>query len=334
MPNRRAMILLSLTLLGGVPARAQETPSTGPAPLPTAAEVRKEVDGAQYRDALKNILRILDLKGQPAAVYDRTEMLLLRGECQLQIRQIQAAQEALDAAVKEARGVNGVPPNPENAGKALALSALITKSPSMMYTPKTRTGPLAPKPINILDRTARPAAYKALFVDALADVETKVRALQLVQTMPPILDAAKSVAALRALEKAGTGDDAQSKVLAGDLTNHAAALLASSMGGMTSAADAIGAGANLVYTLPIQRVDMVTGARYIDQAPRRRGLVNDDGARLKSIQQTTAQIITACQDLDLLLDARDTFKSLAADANTLTQKAGKILSDDYSRMPQ
>src|SRR5208283_3866968 len=163
--RRLLFILVIIPLLGGL-ARGQTTPATvpmipilppapatGPAPLPTADEVRKQVDDGQYRDALKNLLRILDLKGPPAVAYDRVDMLFLRGECQLQIHENNAAQGSLDAAVKEARGGNGVPANRDKAVGALALSALLAKSPNLMYTPKTRTGPLAPKPISILDRT-------------------------------------------------------------------------------------------------------------------------------------------------------------------------------------
>ena len=318
-------------------ARAQTLPApgtTGPAPLPTAAEVRKQVNDGQYRDALKSLLRVLELKGTPAAAYDRAEMLLLRAECQLQIRETQAAQSTLDATVKEARGGNGIPPKPDALGKALAFSALITKSPNMLYTPRSRTGPLTPKPINILDRAARPAAYKALFEDSLAGVKAHVLAAQGAATMPPILDTAKEVATLRALEKAGTEDDAQSKPLALQLAGTASVVLGNAVAGMNGDIDAIAGGANLIYALPIQRVDMVTGVRSVDQITHRRGLVNDEAARLKAIQQNCAAIITACYDLRLALDTPDPFAGIAGDANTLAQKAGRVLNDDYSVAPR
>jgi hypothetical protein len=328
----RLALIGPFVLLAAI-ARAQIVPTSGPAPLPTAAGVRKQVEDGQYRDALKNLLRILDLKGPPAAAYNRVEMLLLRAECQLQIRETQAAQTALDAAEKEARGGNGVPPDPGQFGKALAFSALIAKSPGMLYTPQIHTGPLAPKPINILDRAARPTAYKALFTDSLAEVKIKVRVAQGVNAKPPILDAAKAVATLRALEKAGTGDDAQSKVLAAELATRATLLLGNSVADMNGTVDTIAGGANLIAALPVLSVDAVTGLRTVNQVVRRRGLVGDDPARLKAIQQTCAQVSAACADLQLALDASDTFQAIAADAGAVARKAGQVLGDDYARPP-
>ncbi len=324
------LLLAPFLALPGASPMPATTPVAGPAPLPSAAEVRKQIDDGQYREALKNLLRILDLKGTPAAAYDRLEMLLLRAECQLQIRQTPAAQAALDTVVKEARGGNNAPANPDALGKALALSALIARSPNMLYAPKSRTGPLTPKTIDILDRAARPSACKALFEDSLADVKARVRAAQGVNTLPLILDAAKAVATLRALEQAGTGDDAQSKPLVGELALAATVLLGNSVAEMNGAIDTIAAGANLVGTLPIMRVDPVSGLRTLDQVARRRGLVGDEPARLKSIQQTCAQIITTCQDLRVALNVTDPFQGIASDADTVARKAGKVLTDDYS----
>jgi hypothetical protein len=332
MPRLPLMFLfVLLPAIAGAQSMPSPTPATGPAPLPTPAEVHKLVDDGQYRDALKDLLRILDLKGPPAAAYDRAEMLQLRAECQLQLRQTQAAQASLDAVVKEARGNNDVPPNPDRLGQALALSALVAKSTTMLYTPRNHTGPLAPKPINILDRAARPAACKALFDDSLADVKTKVRTAQDAAAMPPILDAAKAVATLRALEKAGTGDDVQSKPIAAELATRAVMRLGNSVADLSGTVRTIADAANLVYSAPVQRVDRVTGVRTLDQISRRRGLVGDEPARLKSIRQTCAQIITACLDLQLALDASDDFNAIANNADAVAQRAGKALTDDYSR---
>jgi hypothetical protein len=330
---RYTYLFVLLPAIAGAQSAPPPGPAAGPAPLPTAAEVRKQVEDGQYRDGLKDLVRILDLRGPPTAAYDRAEMLQLRAECQLQLRQTSAAQASLDAAVKEARGSKDVPPNPDRLGQALALSALVAKSPNLLYAPKSRTGPLAPKPINILDRTARPAACKALFDDSLPDVKTRVRIALDASAMPPVLDAAKAVATLRALEKAGTGDDAQSKRLAEELAPRAVLRLGNSVADMDGAARTIVSAANMVYSTPAVRVNPVTGVRTFDQIARRRGLVGDDAARLKSIQQTCAQIITACQDLPLALDATDDFNAIAKNADALAQAVGKALADDYSRPP-
>jgi hypothetical protein len=301
--------------------------------LPTAAEIAKQVDDGQYRDALKSLQRVLDLKGTGAAAYDRAEMLLLRAECQLQIRESQAALATLDLAAKEARGGKDKASNADLLGKALALTALVNKSTNLQYTPKTHTGPLPPKPLNILDRAARPEAYKALLEDILPDAKTKVRAMQTTTTLQPVLDTAKMIAALRTIETVANGAEDESKLLASQLTTRATILLGNSVADMSAATDSIAATANQVYTTPVLRVDPVTGNRFFDPVPHRRGLGNDQAARLRTIQQNCTQTINACTDLGLALDSAEKFRSIATDADGVAKKAGKTLGDDYNRMP-
>jgi hypothetical protein len=346
----RQLLCICAVLAWGTAAYAQSpattsAPATAPAPattaapggaanaLPTAAELAKQVDDGQYRDVLKSLQRVLDLKGTAAAPYNRAEMLMLRAECLLQLRETQGALSTLEAAAKEARGNKDQVPDPDMLGKAVALTVLVNKSPNLQYTPKTHTGPVAPKPINILDRTARTDAFKALFDDVLPDAKAKVRATENAKTLQPILDLAKSIAALRAVEKAATDADNESTVLVSQLTTRATIMLGNSVADMSAAVDSIAANANQVYTYPIPRINPATKQQYFDQGTRRRGLNSDQGARLKTIQQNCAQTISACADLGLALDAVDKFRPIANDADRVTQKAVRVLNDDYRPAP-
>jgi len=304
------------------------TPATATAPggvasasggLPTAADLAKQVDDGQYRDALKSLQRVLDLKGSAAAPYNRSEVLMLRAECQLQIREMQGALSTLDAVAKEARGNKDQAPNPDMLGKALALTTLVNKSSNLLYTPKTHTGPLAPKPINILDRTVRPDAFKALFDDLLPDAKAKVHAMQTTTTLQPILDTAKMVTALRAIERVANGAEDESKALADQLTTRATILLGNSVADLSAATDAIATAANQVYVTSSVRTESATGKSVVDHVPHRRGLANDQAARLRTIQQNCTQTIGACSDLSLALDATEKFRSIATDADGVSK---------------
>ena len=355
MYRRSAKIVPWLMLAMASSARAQAAPAAGPVPLPATADIYAQIDTGQYREALQAVVHILNLKGPAAAPYNRGEMYLLRAECQLQLHQNQPALEALDAAAKEARTAlageiaNPAPapapatmasattaPGTQNsdiAGKAWALAALIGKSPVMHYSPKIHDGPVAPKPIDILDRTTRPDAYKSLFNDTLPDARAQVHAIDNATSMTPILNLAKSIAALRAMEQAGTGDTANSKLLEAALANRAVALLAPALIQMRQTAEGIGQSANVVYYIPVQQSNPLSGYTTLTQVPHRHGLANDENASLKTMQQTCAQIVSACLDLDLALENPDNLKASTTDANDLGRKITNILNDDYSRVP-
>ena len=175
--------VLAAAMAGGE-AGAQEAP-----PVPMTREIKAQVEAGDYREALKGLLRALDLKGPAAQAYDRVELLMLRAECQLQIKESRACLDSLEAARKEA-GVQG---KSDGVGAAMAMALLVQRSTAFRYVPKTAAaGPVAPKPVDILDRQARPEAYKALFADELAGTRQKVRAAETVRTMPPIMEAAES----------------------------------------------------------------------------------------------------------------------------------------------
>src|SRR5207248_1905113 len=112
----------------------------------------KLANAGQYQDALKALLRILELKGPAAAGYDRHEMLMLKAECQLQIKQSSAALDTLELARKEAAAAA----NEGHVMEASALAMLVRLSPGGNYTPQTGT---IRKPIPIHDRTLRKAGY-------------------------------------------------------------------------------------------------------------------------------------------------------------------------------
>ncbi len=316
--------LIFLIALIPTAAIAQQTPAA----LPTSAEIRTQVEAGEFAPALKNLTRVLELKGSAAVPYNRPELLLLRGECLLQTRQATTAKTALDDAFKESLAAG----DSITAGEALALAALITKSSNMTYTPKKGNSPIAPKPIGILDRAARPDAYKALFDDMLPDTKNKTRAAVQSSSMTAIMSAARDAAALRAMEKlaAGPPDPADSQKLAADLLNRADALTANSLNQMSTSVHSFSALANQIQAQSIEQVDPVSHVRQIEQVGRRRGLSPSETQSVKSIQQTCTQIVSSLHELSVEFAAPENFKQTTAAAVDLQKATASILNDDYS----
>jgi G:T/U-mismatch repair DNA glycosylase len=187
------------------------------------------------------------------------------------------------------------------------------------------------KPINILDKTERPLAYKALFEELFPDAHRKAQAAQQASAMPAILDAAKAVGTIHAVEEAGTHDEAQSRELIKEVTDHAVALLKNSTGDMSNRVNAISTAANAVQTL--QRVDPATGRRTTETITRRGGISGNDAQTLRNIQQTCAQIVSAASDLATDMGNPDAFKEIAANADNVRQRATAVLNGDSGRGP-
>lgn len=301
------------------------------APPPTQAAIRGLTDEGKFAEALRGLTRVLELKGPAAVPYNRPEMLLLRAECLLQTRQPTAAKDALEKAFTESLAAG----DSVTAGDCLALSSLFARSPGMIYTPKKGTAPVAPKPMGILDRKARPEVYKILFAEMLPETKNKVRAALKVDSMTAVMSVARDTAALRAMEKLAAGpppDAEESRKMAADLLNHADTLVANSLAQLSYAAGGIAQTANEVQAYTLVQADAVTGVRTATNVGRRRGLSANETQSLKSIQGTCAQIISALNELSVEFATPDMFKEKITAAGDLQGQINLILNDDYSRL--
>ncbi len=186
---RRRLVIFILVLL----ANSVSSTRADEGDLPTPAEVQKLVDAGQYAAALKQLQRILGLSATLGAAYDRYDMLMLRGECQLQVRQQPAALDSFAAARKEAF----LQHKPDQAADPIAMIFLIRSSKAYQYVPKAAG---AERPILILDRTRRTAAFGAILTDEFPAAEKKVAASANMTTIAPLLEVAKSAGILRTVE--------------------------------------------------------------------------------------------------------------------------------------
>jgi hypothetical protein len=293
--------------------------------LPRVDDIKAQVDNGKYNDALKGLTRLLVLKGPAAESLNRVELFMLRAECQLQTRQIKPAMEALDSARKEAFA-NG---KPDDAAPAVALACLINKSNNYRYTPKTAPTLTGQQPIDILDRKARPDAFKALFPDELPNVKVKARLAADAATMPPVLDTAREVFTLACVEKVANNDNSESKEVASDLLTHAVALLTGGVARLEARTTAIGSMANSVVAKQVEIPDL-SGKMSPQWVNRRVGLNSNITTELQGIKTTCGQITSACNELKLeLATDGDVFRDILAKTAAVKAKVDVILNDNY-----
>ncbi len=99
--NHRQSITLLLTLTFAAPLFADD--------LPSPAEIHKLADAGQYAAALRQAQRIIMLTGPAAAAFDRYDILMLKSECELQIRQQGVALATLALAKRSIRRAEARP---------------------------------------------------------------------------------------------------------------------------------------------------------------------------------------------------------------------------------
>ena len=247
--------LFALVQIAAAPPTAPPAPAPAPAPaapvapvapavggdsLPTIEQLNAQLAEGKHADVLKQVAKLIQLKGDTAKAYDRYDLLCLRGEAALRGK---ANSMAMDAFAQASRASEDL----QKQAVARATEILIRRSKPLGYVPRTAapapagepagvkaSGAAAPKaqasqPIPIIEAADRKRAFAALFADEFAVVDPKVKAATKATGLPPIIDAIKSIGDLRALEIAANGSANQTKGITGDLGEHAHILIAGAL---------------------------------------------------------------------------------------------------------
>src|SRR5256714_370157 len=238
---RTAPQALAVALLIGFVAIAAPASAVPEAePLPTSEELHKMFDDGQYQPLLTKLARVLQLRGNSARAYDHVDLELLRADALLQLKQQISAIGAVSEAVKSINDQT----DEQLAARAKATQLLFKRMQAFNFTPRTAPKGQIPQPISMLDMSKRKAAYSALLADMKQDVTVKAKAAKAGKTLPPIVDAIRSISDLRAVEMTATGSAAESQKLVDDLADQAKGLMNDALKDMKKRAKTIDDDAN------------------------------------------------------------------------------------------
>jgi hypothetical protein len=308
------LIMLGLMI---APLRAQPAPRPAGAvpPAPTTQQLQESLDAKQYAQVLKDSQRMLALKGPAAKEFSKSDVLMLRAEAYVRLKQQSQAIDAYKQATKETD-------DPTKAGLPKAMVKLIGQSKAFMYTPKPSSDPTKPSaPLDISDPAQRKIALKALFDDEWKPTQTKIDALKRQGTtqLPPILEAAQLAGEMRGLELAATGKDAQTSTALSDLTDSAAKLMTEYIDRQTRNVDDIDHDANRPQSNSANDTT-------------RMGVTAVQAKDLKMIISNCEKLTVAAELVANSAGAKaNDFRIISDRSTTLGKKATDVLNADYNQ---
>ena len=269
-------------VLAFILAAPPSPPVAADEPLPSAQDVHKLLDDGKPADALKQVNRLLSLRGKAAQPYDRYELLTLKAESHLRLR-------AADAAAAAFRQASEATDDREQQAVARATEQLIRRSRNLVYAPKKLAKGAKADPIDVLPAEKRKAALQAMFADDMADLAPKVQAAREAKTLPAKLKALQSARDLAYLELAANGSADQVNGVVDELKQGAKDLLARAAEKATKRVDQITAMAN--DTELVRRVlPGIGGFPEVDVVEKRRGLRRQDVTDLKQLADTCDEV--------------------------------------------
>lgn len=305
-PRRIVLSLLLSCFMLPANARAQGAP-----PLPTKDDLNGMYNAGQYRLCLQQIARVMRQLDRNST--DRYALLLLRGDCLLQLHDGATAKEAYKDAQKSA--------DLDQAAEAYAMSFLISNSPGLKYTPGG-----GGEPISIIDRASRKLAMQALLTDQLQSSGIEIRAALTAQDMQPIFQVWPKLRALYALEVVSTGRTDQVEPLFREVGQSARDVLSRQLSIMNQKLQQIA-------TKSVQpggaTVVQAGGAWWEDPGLVRMGLTPDDRQTLREILDYCPQLIDNAQHglsiAQRLGGEPQAWQAIIDQANQIAEQANSVL---------
>lgn len=319
----RGLRLFGIALICGASACfAGPAPATAPAP-PSMEEIHTRFELGDYDAVLRSLNHLLSLGGKAAEGYDKHELLTLRGETHLRMKQTDAAVNAFRQAAKATD-------DPQKSAVDLATEILIRRSKQSEYTPKAATAGQKPVAMSIIEPEKRKLAFRALFNDEWAAVAPSLKSAKASDSLVVIASAVKTIQSrqLDMLDTVANGNDDQTKQAVNGLRDHAAELMSKALEKLGKHEQEI---ASLANEIVHQQV-MTNGpyGRQPTDMPRRRGLQGNDRQELQGIANSATQIGVAAREIVGGLGDKTAADDLAEQANDVVQRAKRALDADYS----
>jgi hypothetical protein len=305
------------------------------ASLPTQDDIRKAFEAKQYAKVIADVGRVLPVRRETAVGYDRYELLMLKGESHLQLKQAKSAGDAFTAAAKETR-------DEIKAATARATQRMLRESKGLTAQRRhsasaSSTGGGAsataagPASVDLLDREKREDALRLTYDNLRDAAEPKVKEATRSRTLPPILDALTALSDIRDLELAATGGDSSTASARQELGERARSLMSKELDRTEGDIKLMFESANNVVTTRTTAVTSITtGAGYDQTKVYRRGLSAKDRTDLKAAMKTCQQIMAAAETItrQSALDSKAA-DELVGRAKKIGQAADRALTTTY-----
>jgi hypothetical protein len=175
-----------------------------------------DFNAGQYRSCLQKIAQVLNSKAAAPGSPARYDLLMLRGECMLQLKEADLAASAFTSASTVFKGEGDL----KRMAAARAMSVLVKASPRLQYK-----GSKDAQPIDIVTPDSRKQAMMALFDDRFATTTSKIEAAMKSNSLVPIHDLFPVMGDLYALELTATGDTARTMPAIRSVGEHARQLI-------------------------------------------------------------------------------------------------------------
>jgi hypothetical protein len=275
--------------------------------LPTQDAIKAAFEAGEYQKVVQLVTRAVSAKAgssaaaaaaAAAADYDRYELLTMRGEAYLHLKQNKSAGDSFGMAAKETK-------DDQKAATARAMQRTVREARGSTVQRRAKSAgaqaaaaPATPATADLLKPDEREAAFRIVYDNLRDAAASKVKAASDARTLPPIVEALSALADLDDLAQAGAGGDNALAASRQELGDRGRELIARELDRMEKDVAEIKKSAETVVeqrSIAVQSLS--TGQGYDKYLSIRRGLTDKDRTDLKDVMKTCERIVPAAEQL-------------------------------------
>jgi hypothetical protein len=307
--------------------------STGDA-VPTQDSIKALFEAGEYQKVVQQVGRALALKPGTAAAaadYDRYELLTMRGEAYLHLKQNKSAGDSFGLAAKETK-------DDQKAAVARAMQRTLREAHGTTVQRRAAASKAAAGSANsadLLKPDERETAFRIVYDNLRESAEPKIKAATDARTLPPIVDALTALSDLDDLARAGAGGDSDLAATRQEIGERGRSLIGRELDRMEKDVAAIKKSAETVVEQRSRSTtSLVTGEGYDSYLSIRRGLTNKDRADLNDVMKTCERIIPAAESLAKSVSGTSkNADELVGRAKEVGRGAQRVLEAKYEGQP-
>ena len=271
----RALLVVGAAVCIAVLLSAFAPPASA-APAPSIDAARADFDSGDYPACMRKVSALLSSKAARADSPERYDLLMLRGECMLRLKQRVQAADTFEAAAKAMKTKRDLP----RAATATAMAVLAKSSaPDLTYKPKGSGGGSS---LSIVEPDARKAAMAALFHDLNEKVGPRIDKAVQDTSLRPTQAVLRDAWELYTVEYAATGAAASTESKLEQLGGHARSLIAEELARLTGRLE--------------QLKDLASEPTWVTTVISYRGLTTNERTELKETADYLVQIQRTCEN--------------------------------------
>ena len=186
---------------------------------PSMGAAQSDFNAGNYRASLQKISQMLGGKLAPGGSKERYDLLMLRGECQLNLKNRDLAVDAFEAASRVTFAKEDITPT----ANARTIAILVERSPELRYRPK---GKPDADGIDIVKPDSRKTAMSALLDELLPAAQAAADAAGKATDVAVMHEALEPIADAFVVELTATGEPKQSAPMFRQVGSHVRTFIA------------------------------------------------------------------------------------------------------------